>query len=79
MPLVQDQSFDLVTSSPAHYHSTMDAPNYYQREISLYIYTIIRTYRVGVVKSGCQQHIDRLACLDVEDQIRFVGDGHAEV
>ena len=27
MPLVQDQSLDLLTRSPAHYHCTMDAPS----------------------------------------------------
>ena len=27
MPLVQDQSLDLYTSSPAHYHCATDAPH----------------------------------------------------
>ena len=28
VPLVQDRTLDLLTSSPAHYHCTMDAPTY---------------------------------------------------
>ena len=41
MPRVQDRSLDLLISSPARYHCTMDAPN---TCIHIYIYIYIYVY-----------------------------------
>ena len=72
MPLVQDRSLDLLTSSPARYHCTTDAPEARQELLRTITVNISLNTYINICLSTARQTFNQLhlaVCLEISQSI----------